>query len=325
MKYKTLVLSGGGTKGILHLGVVHYLEENNLAFFDTYIGSSVGSLITGLLAVGYTGQELFNFILHFDMTTLKNFNFSNFLSGYGLDNGDIFIFVFKKLIEKKINMPEITFGQLYKKFKKKLIICATCLNETKPYYFSYKNNPDMPIYLAVRMSIAIPFIFTSVLYDGKIFSDGGLVDHYPIEQSENIDETIGVYLDGIKICDNINNLEEFTLSVFLCFLKTTENISKKYNKNTIYIPSNNISNVNFTMTNTEKLSSFVLGQKYCKKYINDSKLLIDNTQDNEDNNEINKYITKQIDKPEQIDKPNKKKTLNNLRIEELLINSDDDF
>lgn len=299
MKYKTLVLSGGGTKGILHLGAVYYLEENNLANFDTYIGTSVGSLITGLLAIGYTGKELFDFMLHFDMTTLKNFNFSNLLTGYGLDDGKVIIFVFKKLIEKKINMPEITFGQLYKKFKKKLVICATCLNEAKPYYFSYENYPDMPIYLAVRMSMAIPFIFTAVSYNGSIFSDGGLVDNYPIEQSENLSETIGIYLDGIKIYKHINNLEEFTLSIFFCLLMTTGNLEKKYNENSVYIPSSDIGVVNFSMSKLERLTLFKLGYDYCKKHVDNFKLLIDKEQskqeDNDEKEEIKKYINKQIE------------------------------
>ena len=291
MKYKTLVLSGGGTRGILHLGAINYLEENNLTNFDTFIGTSVGSFIASLLAVGYKSSEIFDFILYFDTKTLKNFNLSNIITNYGLDNGDMIMFVFNKLIEKKTNIKNITFKELYNTFNKKLIVCATCLNESKSYYFSYDSHPDMQINLAVRMSIAIPFIFTSVLYNGLLFTDGGLMDNYPIEQTKNMNNTIGIYIDSNKNYCKIDNLEEFTLSVLNCLFISNIDYNKKYNKNTIYIPADNLSSINFSMSELDKQKLFNLGYDYSKKFINNQNILIDDDiNDKEDLEEIQKYI-----------------------------------
>ena len=309
MCYKTLVLSGGGTKGILHLGAIYYLEENNLANFDTYIGTSVGSLIAGLLAVGYTAIDLFQFILHFDMKILKNFNLSNLLTGNGLDDGRVIMFVFKKLIEKKIGNSEITFKQLYDEHKKTLIICATCLNDGIPHYFNYKNNPNMPICLAVRMSMAIPYIFTSVSYNDLLFTDGGLVDNYPIEQTDNINTTIGIYLNGTKKYTKINNLEEFTLSIFSCLLITSGKNASKYKENTINIPTNDIGVINFNMSKMERIVLFKIGHEHSKNYTNKFKLLIDKEHD--EHEEINKYINKQIENDISSDENNKTNKIEN--------------
>ena len=160
--------------------------------------------------------------------------------------------------------------------------------------------------------MAIPFIFTAVSYNGSIFSDGGIVDNYPIEQSKNINETIGIYLDGIKIYKHINNLEEFTLSIFFCLSMTTRYLAKKYKENTVYIPTSNISIVNFAMTKLEKLALFKLGYDYCKKHVDNFKLLIDNEQSKQENKkekeEIKKYINKQIE--EENNKKNNEKNNN---------------
>src|SRR3972149_4104728 len=52
-----LVLSGGGARGMAHLGVLEMLEKNNIPI-DLIVGTSVGGIIGGLYASGYTTSEL---------------------------------------------------------------------------------------------------------------------------------------------------------------------------------------------------------------------------------------------------------------------------
>ena len=52
-----LVLSGGGAKGLYHIGVLQALEENNVAI-DYVAGTSMGSIIAGLYAAGYTPEQM---------------------------------------------------------------------------------------------------------------------------------------------------------------------------------------------------------------------------------------------------------------------------
>ena len=272
MKYTTLVLSGGGVSGITHLGAIKYLEENNLINIDTYICSSVGSLIGSLLAVGYKAPELYDFIYNFNMSVLRNIDISNLIFKYGLDNGHNLIILIKKLLNYKTGNENITFKELYEKYNKKLIITASCLNDNKIYYFNYENEPNLSIYMAVRMSISIPFIFTNIQYKNKLFVDGGLMNNYPIKITKNIDRTIGIYLDNSSKYDNINNIESYIMSIFNCLFKPIN--KKKYKYNTIFVNMEKSNMVNFELTNNDKKNMFLKGYETAEKFIKSFKLII---------------------------------------------------
>ena len=74
-----LVLSGGGINGIIFLGIIKYLEvSKQLKNINTFVGSSIGSIINTLVCIGYTYDELKDFILDFDLkTNNKNLSFKN--------------------------------------------------------------------------------------------------------------------------------------------------------------------------------------------------------------------------------------------------------
>lgn len=280
MKYKILVLSGGGVSGIMHLGAVKYLEDNNLVDIDTYICSSVGSIIGSLLSVGYKAQELYDFIYNFDMSILRDIEITNLLFKYGLDDGTKLNIFIKKLLSYKTGNENITFGELYKKYNKKLIITATCLNDNKLYYFSYENEPDMCISKAVRMSVSIPFIFTNVEYKNKLYVDGGLMNNYPINFSKNIEKTIGINLDSSCKYENINNIEQYIMSIFNCLFQK----KNKYKNNTINIKMEKSNMVNFDLSNLDKYNMFVKGFKCAENFIKSFKIIIYKKKSSHNNN-----------------------------------------
>ena len=76
--YTTLVLSGGGVKGILMLGAIQYMIDNRLLEkTTTYIGTSVGAMIGYLLAIGYTPIEIVAYLCnHGNSSELTNFDIS---------------------------------------------------------------------------------------------------------------------------------------------------------------------------------------------------------------------------------------------------------
>ena len=57
-----LVLSGGGAKGIAHIGVIQALEDNDIPI-DYITGTSMGTIVGGLYACGFTPQEMLDLIL----------------------------------------------------------------------------------------------------------------------------------------------------------------------------------------------------------------------------------------------------------------------
>ena len=56
-----LVLSGGGAKGITHIGIIQALEENGIPI-DYISGTSIGAVVGGLYAMGYTPKEMLDLI-----------------------------------------------------------------------------------------------------------------------------------------------------------------------------------------------------------------------------------------------------------------------
>lgn len=235
-----LVLSGGGIKGIAHLGAIKALEEKNIMKnITTYAGTSAGALILALINIGYTSDELHDFIKLFDMNRMKSMNPQNILSAYGLDDGKNIMIVLEKLFKTKKIDTNITFFELYKKTGKTLILTSSCINDKKIYYFSHEKYPDLQILKAVRMSISIPIYFEPVKYEGKIFIDGGCIDNYPIQLfKNNLESVIGVYVSSKReYAENITNIEAFLLNTIECLfegvtcgsLKGFEKVSIKIN------------------------------------------------------------------------------------------------
>jgi len=264
-KKTKLILSGGGMKGIAHLGAIKALEElEMMKYIDTYCGTSVGAMISALLCVGYTADELFSFISMMDMSKVKCLSFNNLLKLFGLDDGKKMEIVFEKMFKAKGIPANITFKQLFDRTKKILIITVSCLNDKKVYYHSYQTVPDMQVLTAVRMSISIPIYFAPVKYQGKMYVDGGCMDNYPIQLfSDCLDEVVGLCLADIK--DNVNditNIEDLLLHIIQCLFEGVTHYSLKgYEKYSIKISLDKVSVVDFHMDNETKQKLFDIGYK----------------------------------------------------------------
>ena len=237
-KKKTiLVLSGGGVKGISHLGAIQALHEQGiLKNIKTYAGTSIGAFIAVLLVIGYSPNTLFQFIMELKFDKLKNINFQIFSKSYGLDEGNKLELVLGKLFMGKNINPNITLSELHAITNKTVIITAVCINDKKTYYYSHETAPNMSVIMAIKMSMAIPIYFVPVKYNGKLFIDGGCVDNYPIKIFEDkLDEVIGLYLTEFRDdIDTINNIEDYMLHMIECFFEgITYNSLKGYEKYSI--------------------------------------------------------------------------------------------
>ena len=89
-KFKNLIFCGGGIKLYTFIGAIKVLEENDiLSNITTYIGTSIGGLISALLNINYTHSELYKFIESFNLNEIIDIDISNlYTNNYGLDNGD---------------------------------------------------------------------------------------------------------------------------------------------------------------------------------------------------------------------------------------------
>lgn len=170
----TLLFDGGGTMGISYIGVVKALEKLNvLPTIKTVSGTSIGSIFALLIVLEYTSAEILGLFTEFNIEKAFSLSVMNFVKK-GIYGNDKYI---NKMIQSIIKLKHdvhITFSELYEKTNKKLVINTTCLCDNKPYHFDYENSPDMSVWLAVRMSVSLPYIYPSILYKEKYYVDGGL-------------------------------------------------------------------------------------------------------------------------------------------------------
>lgn len=194
----TLCFSGGGIKGISFLGSLKYLDESNylkLSEIDTFVGTSIGSIISLLLSINYSCDELIDFVLEFDFNKFKlEVNSTNLLLNYGIDSGEKIMILLKTLLKEKIGFEDITFSELFKINKKNLKILVTNYTLSKNEVFSHETTPDVSVILATRMSIAVPFLFTPIEFNNNIYIDGGISCNFGLFCCNN-KSTIGFAID----------------------------------------------------------------------------------------------------------------------------------
>ena len=179
--FNTLCLSGGGVRGYELLGAIAYLQEI-LDFNDMnhFIGTSVGSLVGYLLAIGYTALEILiltNESKIFDR--LKTFNVMKMIQDGGAVAFTSIVEMLETLTIKKIGKL-INLGQLRDEHGKYLKIVTYNATKRQKEVIDPETHPDMPCICAIRMSCTLPFIFQPYEYDGSLYLDGGLVENLPI-------------------------------------------------------------------------------------------------------------------------------------------------
>ena len=182
-----LSFGGGSYKTVCFLGALYYLEyQKKIDFSKVQIfqGASAGSVTALALNLGMKPNTIMyhtlktNIMAEFRKDIHTKFvesivfegNFKGFTQGNSL---------MKKLsIIFKENFNEwydaITFEELFKKTTQKLIITATNITRKKLVHFNHENYPKLPVLLALRMSIGIPFVFESYKFEDDFYVDGDI-------------------------------------------------------------------------------------------------------------------------------------------------------
>lgn len=203
--YDKLVISGGGSKGYIMLGSLHYSHElgliNNI---KEYWGVSVGSLIATFLIIGISPMDIFFILYEQGLIGIgdADLTLDSLFSRLGLYPIETFGNKIRLLINKYYGKVP-TFLEFYTKTGKSLNIIGTNIDEMKSEIFNYKNSPNMSIIDALEISCDIPYIFTKKIYNGINYMDGGFVNEFPIDEADSGDKKIlGIW---IKSCNSTGN------------------------------------------------------------------------------------------------------------------------
>ena len=197
-KRVSLVLGGGGARGIAHIGVIQYLEEQGYEI-DEIVGCSIGALVGG----AYANKRLHE--LGEWMKTLtrgqvfKLMDFSN--PRYGLLKGERVLNNLHEVFED-INIEDLPLTYT---------VIATDMENEQEMVFRKGS-----IYAAIRASIAIPGVFTGVSVEDRFLVDGGVLNPLPLNYvSKKRNLIIAVNLDGMPIKDKTTAAPNFTARALL--------------------------------------------------------------------------------------------------------------
>jgi NTE family protein len=179
-KTVSLVLGSGGARGLAHIGVIHWLEENNFKI-KSIVGCSIGAVIGGIYAAGKLDvyEQWVRCLTKVDILTLLDLSWDK----SGLVRGEKLINTLRGLVgEKLIEDLPISFTAV-----------ATDLRGQKEIWIRSGSLFD-----AMRASFAIPLFFTPFKLKGVDLVDGGVLNPVPIAPTsgDETDMTIAVNLNG---------------------------------------------------------------------------------------------------------------------------------
>jgi len=153
-----LVLSGGGARGVAHIGLLKGLEELGIRP-DVISGASSGALVGALYAAGNSPEQILELVKAHSSSNMIMMVFDGLFSALGL----------KRILESAT--PENNFESL----SIPLFITATDINAGLAIAFS-----EGPLHELLIASSAIPGLFTPVKYAHHYLADGGVMDNLPV-------------------------------------------------------------------------------------------------------------------------------------------------
>jgi len=178
-KNVALVLSGGGARGIAHIGAIEVLEEKGFKI-TSISGTSMGAMVGAVYALGKL-PEFKKWLLNIDKLELfKLIDFT--FSAQGFIKGDR---LFKEL---KQFLPDTNIEDLDVSYS----AIATDIMNKREIVFT-----QGPIFDAVRASISTPSVFTPVKTASTMLIDGGTVNNLPLDRVKRSGEDILVAIDSI--------------------------------------------------------------------------------------------------------------------------------
>jgi NTE family protein len=219
--FSNLVFEGGGVKGIAYVGALQVLAQKGiLQQVQAVAGTSAGSIVSALLALGYEADGISKIMNELDFTKLEDsWDPLRIPFTYGLYKGEYFLNWMRQRVAEapgKNLTEQASFADCKKAGCKDLRVFATDLNTKQVKEFSFATTPTVPVAEAVRASMSIPLFFKAWQFsnnnpDNHIYVDGGVVLNYPITAFDTGIEpnlqTLGFFLNDVHGVSTSVNLK----------------------------------------------------------------------------------------------------------------------
>lgn len=251
-----LVLSGGGAKGIAHIGIIKALEENNVPI-DYVAGTSMGAIVGAWYAMGYTPDEMLDLILSDDFSLWSRGIFD-----------ERYVYYFKKpdpspeivsfnvaLQDSSKFEPHFLPNSLINPFPMNYAFMslfapysAQCEGDFDKLFIPFRAVAsdvyhkrevvlrDGDLGDAVRASMSFPFVFKPIEIDSVLVYDGGIYNNFPVDVMKSdfnpdiiIGSIVAAKIDKPKEDDLINQIENMVMQKSDYTLDPEDGILMRFN------------------------------------------------------------------------------------------------
>ncbi|POY36161.1 patatin [Solitalea longa] len=269
-----LVLSGGGAKGLAHIGLLKALEENNIPI-DYVAGTSMGGIVAAMYAAGYSPSQIEYVATSPDFQNWVN---GRLKSDYKLfyqnkpDNPSFITariavdtafqvklqanlindvplnFALLELLSQASASAKYDFDSLFVPFR---CVVSDILSQ-EPIILKKGNLTD-----AVRGTMSVPFVYRPIKIDNKYVFDGGVYNNFPVnvvKEDFNPDVLIGCNVSSKVYNDYPKEIDERLMSRFAVFLFLSKSDSTQLGQNGVYIQPDL---KEFSVTNFEPVAALI--------------------------------------------------------------------
>ncbi|RXP55147.1 patatin [Lutibacter sp. HS1-25] len=253
-----LVLSGGGAKGIAHIPLLQKLDSLGIVP-DMVLGTSMGSLVGGLYAMGYSGDSIasiadtanWDFLLGgsvalTEVSVEEKSEFNRYLIDLDLKNG------------KPKAKPELLNDQNLREFLGKLTYPVYNVTDFDKLSIPFRamatdivNGKEIimdkgSLPLAMRASMSIPTIFKAVPYNGTLLVDGGMLNNFPTDVALKLGADIIIGSDVSGGMANIEDLEKSMTAIMFQAGMLNSNLKNPLHKKNATILIDHVPNLTYS-------------------------------------------------------------------------------
>jgi NTE family protein len=246
-----LTLSGGGAKGLAHIGILKAIDSAGLKV-DYITGTSMGSIVGGLYAIGYSADSLEKIVRNIDWSLLLS-NQSSLRSLFMEEKDEYSKYDVELPWVKgklKLGVGLLEAEELWLKFSE-LFFPVYNVKDFSKFNIPFRcigtdvGSGDMvvmkdgEIISAVRASMAIPSVFTAVDYGDHRLVDGGISRNFPVKDVKEMGADIVVgsnVANGLLPSQKVRNILQLMLQV--AFFREAEDSKTEIPLCDIYIPIN---------------------------------------------------------------------------------------
>ncbi|MBN1151129.1 patatin-like phospholipase family protein [candidate division WOR-3 bacterium] len=236
-----LVLSGGGARGFAHIGVLQVLERAGFRF-DCISGTSMGSIVGGLYASGYTPCELEEMatevnwgevfddgVKRRDLPLDERLNSERYIGGLDFEGFKPILpmgLIEGQRIEELLSYLTWRTSTVedFSKLPTPFICVAADVEKSEAVVLS-----EGSLYESMRASMSIPTIFTPVVLDRRLLVDGGTIRNFPVQDVKKLGAD---FVIGVDVGTPTKKYSEFHSAVDIInqvigFSNTRENLEQR--------------------------------------------------------------------------------------------------